>query len=334
MINIVYNVFFISIFQKVLLKVHPYIHRILYYHILSDAEEECSYYYNPNIINFNVLVKQVRWLRNNGFIAVSVQECLADPQRYKNKRTFSISTDDGYSQNYSLFAPYFEKEKIPCILFLCNNAINNQQFLAKDRLVYIERNLYQEDIMKVAGLLTEKYNLVPFSKNSNLTKWSNMWPVEKIDEISKSLWQLLLLPDESELVSNIKPYLSEEQVRDLIKRGFTIGSHTNAHLDLSKLSSSLVEHEIVGSITNLRQRFNVPVEFFSYPYGKRVNPALEEEMIKKSGCSLFFSTRNDLNYGAIKTCWGRDRMEHSFHKSLFWFLAVPLIRRAINKWKS
>lgn len=62
-------------------------------------------------------------------------------------------------------------------------------------------------------------------------------------------------------------YMSKTQIKNLASKGHEIGSHTQKHTDLTTLSSSQAQTEIVGSRQDL-QAMNVgPVNSLAYPFG-------------------------------------------------------------------
>lgn len=63
-------------------------------------------------------------------------------------------------------------------------------------------------------------------------------------------------------------YLNDQQIREMLKYGMKIGSHTMSHTDLTTISSDLYQREITGSKMILGQRFlDVVIESISYPNG-------------------------------------------------------------------
>jgi peptidoglycan/xylan/chitin deacetylase (PgdA/CDA1 family) len=64
-----------------------------------------------------------------------------------------------------------------------------------------------------------------------------------------------------------KAFLSWQQVEQLTSQGHEIGSHTQTHRQLSKLSSDGLEEEICGSAEVLRRRIG-EVKHFAWPFGR------------------------------------------------------------------
>lgn len=69
-------------------------------------------------------------------------------------------------------------------------------------------------------------------------------------------------------------YMSYRQVKDLIKGGWEIGSHTARHQDLS--TSSSLDTEIIGSKADLEKYLGIEINSFAYPFGKYNQNSMEK----------------------------------------------------------
>jgi peptidoglycan/xylan/chitin deacetylase (PgdA/CDA1 family) len=70
-------------------------------------------------------------------------------------------------------------------------------------------------------------------------------------------------------VRNIGPGgLTKRQVKGLLAGGWELASHTITHPDLTTVSDARLRHELVDSRSELRARFQVPIDFFCYPSGR------------------------------------------------------------------
>jgi peptidoglycan/xylan/chitin deacetylase (PgdA/CDA1 family) len=70
------------------------------------------------------------------------------------------------------------------------------------------------------------------------------------------------------IVGRHKPRLKPKIIRALIAAGWEIDSHTMTHEDLPGLSTSELRYQLRQSRTELRKRYNVPIDFFCYPSGR------------------------------------------------------------------
>ena len=71
------------------------------------------------------------------------------------------------------------------------------------------------------------------------------------------------------VVANLRrPWgLSPPMVSALLALGWELDSHSLTHRDLTLVDPRQLVQEVAASRTRLRQRFGVPVDFFSYPLG-------------------------------------------------------------------
>jgi peptidoglycan/xylan/chitin deacetylase (PgdA/CDA1 family) len=65
------------------------------------------------------------------------------------------------------------------------------------------------------------------------------------------------------------PWMTWEHLRDLRRRGFSIGAHTRTHVDLGSVSGEDAQQEIAGARDDLEQALGTPVRTFAYPFGGR-----------------------------------------------------------------
>ena len=73
-------------------------------------------------------------------------------------------------------------------------------------------------------------------------------------------------------------HLDWNQIKELCERGFSIGSHTVNHYDLTKLSPSQVEYELKYSKQDLEDQLGREVLYLSYPFG-RFNQLVQKEAL-------------------------------------------------------
>lgn len=76
-------------------------------------------------------------------------------------------------------------------------------------------------------------------------------------------------------------HLSWEQIKELDEYGFSFGSHTVNHPDLTKLDSKSLEYELSCSKKILEDKIGKRIVFLSYPFGKYNKKA--QEMAKETG---------------------------------------------------
>jgi peptidoglycan/xylan/chitin deacetylase (PgdA/CDA1 family) len=65
--------------------------------------------------------------------------------------------------------------------------------------------------------------------------------------------------------------LTEEQLVQMSRSGFEVGSHTQSHFDCGSSDQAALEREIVGSKTDLESLLHAPQRFFAFPWGQPPN---------------------------------------------------------------
>jgi len=84
------------------------------------------------------------------------------------------------------------------------------------------------------------------------------------------------------------PYINWKHAREMLTHGFSIGSHTCIHPDLTALSHKETERELFVSRKTIEDNLGTAVVHFSYPFGK-YNQRIKEMVINAgylSACSV------------------------------------------------
>jgi peptidoglycan/xylan/chitin deacetylase (PgdA/CDA1 family) len=88
-------------------------------------------------------------------------------------------------------------------------------------------------------------------------------------------------------------HMSEDDIKEALKNGFCLASHTKTHTDLRSLNDIELRNELEGSRLSLEARFGVPVKALSYPFG-RYNDRVKASA-KDSGYSMAFTINRPVN---------------------------------------
>ncbi len=81
---------------------------------------------------------------------------------------------------------------------------------------------------------------------------------------------------ELSLPATSRRHLSRDEIRDLSERGFSFGSHTRTHRDLTRLGAGEVRDELVRSKGELEEILGFAVRSLSYPFGRFDERVLKE----------------------------------------------------------
>ncbi len=114
-------------------------------------------------------------------------------------------------------------------------------------------------------------------------------------------------------------FMTWDQIRDLPRRGHTIGAHTLSHPLLTEIPLAQAKHEIYNSKYLLEKALGIPVHHFCYPAGRFNSPV--ETMVQEAGYRVAFTTApgrayDNRDFFALK----RIRVSESSDSALqFWW---------------
>ncbi|KKL68983.1 hypothetical protein LCGC14_2119570, partial [marine sediment metagenome] len=81
-----------------------------------------------------------------------------------------------------------------------------------------------------------------------------------LDELGR-----VLAYDFQEYAASVQPYLTSEQIRDLIRDGFSIGAHSVDHPLYSALSLTEQLNQTWGSLHSMSKQFQYTCQAFAFP---------------------------------------------------------------------
>lgn len=88
-------------------------------------------------------------------------------------------------------------------------------------------------------------------------------------------------------LDNKSPLLSIKDIKYLHANGFTIGSHSATHADLTKINNDQLVEEITKSKKQLEKDLGLKIDYLAYPKGKYNKQIIN--MVKKAGYKAAFS---------------------------------------------
>ena len=188
----------------------------------------------------------------------------------------AITFDDGNWGGYRYAAPVLEELGLPAAFLVTTGQLWDG---AQPRYNYFDRleALVQLTDRRSVDLTPSGFGawpldcdackiafLKPFRQRIKVT------PVSDKESIDAELQRQLAVAEE-----RIAGYLDHEayrmmtwqEVADLRRRGFAIGSHSRTHASLSLVDDARLEEEVCGSLRDLRERLGGDDVAFAYPFG-------------------------------------------------------------------
>lgn len=174
-----------------------------------------------------------------------------------------LTFDDGLREVYDIVAPILERRKLTATFFLTSNFLDNQELgydHKKSLLVdFLCHSGNQRAYQQIGSMMNCQYE-----KKSELHKAIIGLQYDKlfmIDEIAG-----VLQYDFQDYLQRINPYITIDQVKDMISRGFTFGAHGIDHAKSSEISLKNQIHQALNSTTQIVEKFSLPYRVFAFPY--------------------------------------------------------------------
>ena len=204
------------------------------------------------------------------------------------KNHFLLTFDDGLSQIFDVIAPILYEKKVSAIFFVNPHYIDNKNFFVRHVIsVLIDiilNNKYDKEIIQ------EINYLLSLKKSSSKSLLIN--DLKKINFDSENILlritELLKVDINTELKKK-KPFISKNQIKEMIDMGFYFGGHTMTHPRLNTINYDDQKKEIIDSINWLKLNFKINYSFFAFPYTDRgISKKLIKSIFKYDNSSIVF----------------------------------------------
>lgn len=191
-----------------------------------------------------------------------------------NRKLAIFTFDDGYLDNYYNAKPIFEELNLPYAIFIANRFPNKNAvlwwFLIEDLLLSNNSIVLPDN--KVFDCSTNKLKEQVF-ENLKST-------ILSLNQLNLSKEVMLLFNNyKVDIESYTRKYCMDwEQIIELSNSNLcTIGSHTNSHLTLNKLTFEDLKREVLEGKKILENKINQRVKHFAYPFGSNREVGLREK---------------------------------------------------------
>jgi peptidoglycan/xylan/chitin deacetylase (PgdA/CDA1 family) len=174
-----------------------------------------------------------------------------------NKKAFLLTFDDGLSEFHDVIAPILVQKGIPAVCFLNSAFIDNKNLFFRYKVSLLIDKLKQNP-----SLLNEQVKFFP--QNQNFESYLKRLRYSDISEID-SIAETLEVNFESYLTEN-KPYLTSEQIQNLIQKGFHFGSHSIDHPEYRFISLEEQVKQTLESTQVVTEKFNLDYKTFAFPF--------------------------------------------------------------------
>ena len=256
--------------------------------------------YNNKHIEKKIFIQILKDLKKNGH-PISMDDVLkniSNKTDFDNK-SFVITFDDGFFNNYSIAIPILKKMQIPATFYITTDFIEKNATSWVDR-IEIAVNSKNHGSTKI---LNKEYNFNNSIK-SKIKFMNDMRKIikndKKIDPYKTTANILKNLDYKKKILSSnhtLDKKMDWNQIKKLDKQKlFTVGGHTKTHKILSFLSDKEVKKEINESIRLIVKKLKKKIIHYSYPEGLRHTFSNREILLlKQKGIKCCPSAESGIN---------------------------------------
>ncbi|MBN2829897.1 MAG: polysaccharide deacetylase family protein [Candidatus Cloacimonetes bacterium] len=236
---------------------------ILYYHAVSDSKlPHISHLYKYKDSEF--FIKDLNYLQRH-YTLISPADLLQGKELPAD--ACLLTFDDGFRECSEVIAPILLERGIEAAFFLNPAFLDNQDMYFRNKLSILinlmEENEYTQTQLECCNaIFPDKIVTGKSLKEAILT--INHKEKEKADRALE-----ILGFDLKEYLEKEKPYMTTEQVNELISQGFYIGSHSIDHAPLAKLEFTEQYDEMIGGMDMIQDKFKLPYRIASLPHNDR-----------------------------------------------------------------
>lgn len=228
------------------------------------------------------------------------------------KNAIHLSFDDGFAECYSVVLPILEKLNIPCTFFITTAWLDNKKMFFRNKVALLWNLVQQVDDAELIRLLKKIEGVfsTAIASRPEFRRWIFSLKEDQLAEIDKL--SKILQFDEKYYLSSTPLYLSTDEVKDMVARGFTIGAHTISHPKLENVDFARMDYEISESCKQIQEitgEISVP---FAFPNSATNidRTQLREIYNKHSHVGVLFNTKgvNSDEEFIINRVWAEKKL--------------------------
>ena len=171
---------------------------------------------------------------------ISLQDVIAINKGEKKltENSFHITFDDGLSEFYHIAVPILKEKGIPATVFLNSDFIDNKELFYRFKVSLLIEELHATGLINTTIKDVNAINELAAENGINFENY----------------------------LTEKQPYLTSNQINELIEQGFTFGAHSQNHPLYSNLSLEEQLAQTKNSINKITTQFNLSYKAFSFPF--------------------------------------------------------------------
>jgi len=298
-----------------------------YYHIVSDIQVP----HVKHLYKYRDVASFERDLdafsRRFNFVSAGEVLCAIRQHRPLPGNSLLLTFDDGFSEMYNVVLPILLRKGIPATFFLISGSLDNGALPLHNKMsVLLEHLSTAFGTLEESALVALLARHVVPAPDFRSGLFSITYPRRHIvDEVAKHIGC-----DFDCYLARQKPFLTSEQVRAMIKHGFSFGGHSVDHPMYSLIELREQVRQTCESVAFVRERFGLDYGVFAFPHGDdKVSPEYFRAVADTGKLDVSFGTRGMVKEGPVGHLQ-RFSMENTLERVdriLGWYYARALFKR-------
>lgn len=233
----------------------------------------------------------VDWLQREGWVIVSLQECLERLAEDDRSRRYAVITfDDGYRDNVSVALPILERHNAPFTVYVPTDALNRTMhcwWLGVRELIRSREEVTIDAMGARLRCPDERRKRAALGK---VRDW-----VHQDYKRAALLAATFERAGISTSALNDRYFLDPRELQRLSRHPLAlVGGHTTSHRALTDLDETSARAELIDNRNYLENLLQLPVRHLAFPYGTVGACGLREEYLaKEAGYASAVTTRHD-----------------------------------------
>ena len=256
---------------------------VVMYHYVREIKK--SKYPNLKGLEFNQFKNQIKYFKKNfNILSNDTFVEILNSKKIPKRKSVLLTFDDGYRDHYKFVYPYLKRKKILANFYPPIMCLKNKKVLDVNKIHFIlEKEQDRDKILKLIFLFTKKFlnkdsDSLDLNKINTKSRYDdkktilikrllqNHLPLPQREKITNKIFETILNIDEEQFSKKL--YMNKDNIKELYKDNFSIGSHGYNHFWWGKIKKSDQGKEIKKSIEYFKKN-KVYNQNFSVclPYG-------------------------------------------------------------------